>query len=106
MSRLRDTDVPSLGHRCPVPTMTGAPMSERPARQGRASRRRDVSTSPGAIRSRRHRARQHRGKAVAPVEYDSYVVGLLVRLGWLGGDEVADSREIGRAIAAMLAEAA
>jgi hypothetical protein len=43
---------------------------------------------------------------VAPVEYDSYVVGLLVRLGWLGGDEVADSREIGRAIAAMLAEAA
>jgi hypothetical protein len=67
---------------------------------------RPPSDTPGAVRSRRHRARQHRGKAVAPVEYDSYVVGLLVRLGWLGGDEVADSREIGRAIAAMLAEAA
>ena len=30
----------------------------------------------------------------------------LVRHGWLGGDEVADPREVGRAIAAMLNEAA
>jgi hypothetical protein len=69
-------------------------------------KRRHLSDSPGAIRSRRCRARQDRGWAVALVEYDDGVVGLLVRHGWLGGDEVADPKEIGRAITAMLNEAA
>jgi hypothetical protein len=36
------------------------------------------------------------GKAVVEVEYDADVVGLLVRHGWLGGDEVAEAREVGR----------
>jgi hypothetical protein len=59
-----------------------------------------------AIRSRRWRARQGRSRAIALVEYDHDVVDMLVWYGWLGGDEVADPKEIDRAITDMLAEAA
>jgi hypothetical protein len=67
---------------------------------------RPLSTTPGAIRSRRWRARQKRSKAVAPVEYDGEVLNMLVRLGWLGEHEVGDPKEIGRAIGAMVKDAA
>jgi hypothetical protein len=69
--------------------------SDTPA-ANRKRRSHPLSTSPGAIRSRRWRARRERGKAVVEVEFDDGVVGLLVRHGWLGGDEVAEAREVGR----------
>jgi hypothetical protein len=54
-------------------------MTTRPARPARRefAPRRPLSDSPGAVRSRRWRARQERGKAVVEVEYDDGVVGLL-----------------------------
>ena len=70
------------------------PAARRPRRE--FAPRRPPSDSPSAIRSRRWRERQDRGKAVALVEFDDGVVGLLVRHGWLGGDEVAEAREVGR----------
>jgi hypothetical protein len=57
-------------------------------------------------RHRRFRARRRAGKAVASVEYDALIVDLLVRTHWLPPDELHDRDSIGRAIGAMLADAA
>ncbi|OKO73747.1 hypothetical protein AC629_36400 [Bradyrhizobium sp. NAS80.1] len=72
------------------------------------------STSPGATRAQlararrkaRYRQRQRDGKMTAQIEFDSQVVDLLVRTGWLPPREVHDRREISEAIERMLADAA
>ena len=52
------------------------------------------------------RARARRGEAVAPVVVGFDVLHLLIDLGWLGERESADRAEVGRAIAALLADTA
>jgi hypothetical protein len=63
---------------------------------------------PDAPRDRhyRFRARQKAGVAVAPVEFDAAVVDFLVRTAWLPPDEISDRSAVGKAIAAMLQDAA
>lgn len=57
-------------------------------------------------RHRRARKRRRDGIAVAPVEYDATVVDFLVKLAWLPPGEAHDRASIGKAIAAMIADAA
>ena len=57
-------------------------------------------------RRRRYRQRQRDGRAVAPVEFDAAVVDFLVRTAWLPPDEISDRSAVGKAIAAMLQDAA
>jgi hypothetical protein len=40
------------------------------------------------------------------VTFDGTVRDMLIRLGWLAEDKVADAREIARAISALLADTA
>lgn len=61
---------------------------------------------PPGDRHRRHRARVKAGIAVAPVEFDATVVNFLVRLAWLPPGETHDRASIGRAISAMVSDAA
>jgi hypothetical protein len=63
---------------------------------------------PPAPRDRHRRFRQRRraGKAVALVEFDAAVIDLLVRTAWLPPDESHDRDAVGRALAAMVADAA
>jgi hypothetical protein len=55
---------------------------------------------------RRHRQRQREGRRVYPVEIDGDVLDLLVRYGWLGDSAAGDDREVGCAVARLLADAA
>jgi hypothetical protein len=55
---------------------------------------------------RRYKARQRRGEAVAPVPYGFSVLHMLIDLNWLQEAESADRRAVGKAIAALLDDAA
>ena len=46
------------------------------------------------------------GRAVALVEYDGPVIDLLIKTRWLQEGEAGDRSAVGRAIGAMLADAA
>ena len=66
------------------------------------------STKPGTAtaRQRRYRARLRGDQIVAPVIVGHAVVGMLIDLHWITPADSEDRRAIGRAIAALLAEAA
>jgi hypothetical protein len=51
-----------------------------------------------AERQRQWRARQRNGAAVYLVPADHAVLNMLIDLGWLGENESADRREVGKAI--------
>jgi hypothetical protein len=53
-----------------------------------------------------YRARQRNGRIVAPVEADADVVGFLIRTKWLAESDAHDRRAIGRAITAVMKDAA
>jgi len=57
-------------------------------------------------RFKRFRQRRKAGVAVAPVEYDAAVVDFLVRTHWLPPDELHDRASIGKALSAMVSDAA
>jgi hypothetical protein len=59
-----------------------------------------------AKRQRTWRARRRDGAAVYPVPADALALNFLIDLGWLGESESGDRREVGRAIAALLEDAA
>jgi hypothetical protein len=54
----------------------------------------------------RYRARVKAGIACTTVEFDGPVVDMLVKLRWLQEGEACDRQAVGRAIAAMVADAA
>jgi hypothetical protein len=56
--------------------------------------------------NREYRQREQRGEVLAPVPASPDIVGLTIDLGWLPEGKADDKREIGKAIAAMLADAA
>ena len=62
--------------------------------------------SRGAKRQRAWRARRRNGAAVYPVQADAAALNFLIDLGWLTETELADRREVGRAIAALIEDAA
>jgi hypothetical protein len=62
--------------------------------------------SPGAARQKAWRARRRNGAAVYPVQADAAALNFLIDLGWLSATESADRREVGRAIAALIEDAA
>lgn len=66
--------------------------------------------SPAAARrterTRRYRERVARGEKIAPTPYDNRVLELLIALEWLALAKSEDCQEVGKAIAAMLADAA
>jgi hypothetical protein len=57
-----------------------------------------------AVRQARMRARQRKGVIVAPVEVPPRLVETLLELHWLRSEASENRREIGDAIARMLAE--
>jgi hypothetical protein len=57
-------------------------------------------------RQARYRARLRNGRMAVPVEVDAAILDLLVRTRWLDPASVDDRRAIGRALAAMVADAA
>ena len=57
-------------------------------------------------RHARHRARRRDGRAVALVESDGPVLDLWIKTRWLQEGEAGDRSAVGRAIGAMLADAA
>ena len=57
-------------------------------------------------RHRRFRARRRAGKAVASVEFDAAVLNFLVKLKWLLEAEASDRGAVGRAIGALIRDAA
>jgi hypothetical protein len=57
-------------------------------------------------RHKRFRRRRRDGKACAMIEYDASVIDFLVRTHWLQEGEVADRASIGRAIGALIRDAA
>jgi hypothetical protein len=61
---------------------------------------------PRAARDRRHRQRLKSGVRVAPVEYDGTVLNFLIATHWLAELDADDTRKVGVAIAAMLADTA
>jgi len=74
-----------------------------PARQPR------LKSEPCSARARWQRAWRRRraaGVMVVPVEIDAAVLDLLITTGWLAELEAGDKAAIGRAIAAMLKDAA
>ena len=62
--------------------------------------------SPGAARQKAWRARRRNGAAVYPVQADTSALNFLIDLGWLSENKSADRREVGRAIAALIEDAA
>jgi hypothetical protein len=58
------------------------------------------------LRTARYRARQRAGLACYTIEVGPGVLDLLVKLHWLGDHEVADAREVSKALSALLADAA
>jgi hypothetical protein len=59
-----------------------------------------------ALRQRRWRQRKARRQAVYAVTIDGEVLNMLVRLGHLADHEASDRKQVARAIAALLTEAA
>ena len=57
-------------------------------------------------RKRRYRARQAAGRMAVTVEIDSAVLDLLIATEWLGEREAGDRRQVGAAIARVLADSA
>ena len=55
---------------------------------------------------RNWRHRQAQGRIMVPVEVGAEILDLLVRLGWLDAALADDRAEIGKAIGAMIADAA
>ena len=68
---------------------------------GATAHRREASE-----RQRRYRARQRACVAVYHVEVGGEVLDMLVRLGWLRDSECGSRREVAKAVAALLADAA
>jgi hypothetical protein len=62
--------------------------------------------TPGAVRKRRCRAKQRAGLSVEPVDICAEIIGLLIRLRRVRSAEVYERGEIGRAIRALLLDAA
>jgi hypothetical protein len=58
------------------------------------------------LRQRRYRRRQHDGKVAVTIEVDGEMIELLTRTRWLTEAEADDRAAIGRALAAMLTDAA
>jgi hypothetical protein len=75
-------------------------------RSGNPLKRRAAKRQKATARTRRYRQRRQDGVAVYRVEISATVIDMLVRLGWLRDGEATDSREVSRAIAALLADAA
>ena len=61
---------------------------------------------PARERKRLYRQRQAAGVMTCTVEYDGAVVDFLVRTEWLGEREAGDRRQVGAAVARMLADSA
>jgi hypothetical protein len=68
-----------------------------PAERRRARRREQ---------QRRHRQRERDGRRAYLVEFDGQVIAMLVSLGWLAEAAAGDPREVARAVARLLADAA
>src|SRR5262245_28147255 len=64
------------------------------------------SDPPPGDRHARYRARQRDGKAVYAVELGAAELDWLIRLQWLAEGEASDRDAVGRAIGAMLQDAA
>ena len=74
-------------------------MLHRPARP-------DSRRAADRARQRRCRELGRQGCAVYGVVADAAVLDMLVRLGWLHDGDATDPRRVGRAISALLADAA
>jgi hypothetical protein len=71
-------------------------------RPPKADRRRSAASA----RQARYRARSRNGRVVVSVEVDERLLDLLVRLRWLREAAAGDRAAIGRALQAMLRDAA
>ena len=65
-----------------------------------------LTPSLRSIQTRNWRARRRNGQACATVLYDGRVLDLLIAGRWLAERDAADRKRVGKAIAAMLADAA
>lgn len=63
------------------------------------------STSPGAIRARRYRLRQARGRLIYRVEIDAPVVETLLETGWLSEDGAHDTEAVAAALRRLIGRA-
>lgn len=77
-------------------------MLERPPKRTVEATRRAAANA----RTRRYRERQAKGLGIAPTPYSDEIVALLLDIRWLSASESEDRYAIGRAIFAMLSEAA
>jgi hypothetical protein len=98
------------GAPCAVVRSTGV-MSAPAARRAAPARPRSGAESsaperPATARTRAYRQRLRAGSIVVSVEVPLDVLELLLDLHWLSESESADRRQIGAAIASMLADAA
>jgi hypothetical protein len=82
-------------------------MLDRPprARDG-GKRASNLRSGRRASAQRRYRQRQRDGRAVYRVEVDGEVVALLIRTRWLAEADAGDKQAVGRAISAMISDAA
>ena len=77
-----------------------------PARPPRSRRAAAAECKVRARNQRQWRARQRDGIAIAFVPYDSNVINFLIATRWLDPARADDRTEIGKAIAALIADAA